>query len=335
MPHEPLPPLLESPRGSLLRERKEKKEEQDRLTCEAEGGTWDHIKKVCIAPELKGVETQGPKADPDLPEVGEIEGTTLQTLTLPDGRTFRGLNRDDIRLISQQQAQQGPIPGTERAGTAQRRADIGFQGQQLAGQVGQFGQLPTSPTGLDVGEAVTTGIIGAIPRAISLAAGGAALGAAGGTAIAPGLGTVAGAAIGAAGGFLSGLAGAMIGNFKSQRSDTTTAQQRTLDEGKQTLMDWVTLARADPVNRNFYLAQYNQQSAQINQAFRQMKLDTSRDLAKFETALPNLAEFNTFYSEGGERDSLNQEMINALNAPLPEGYDLFALAKRREDEKEE
>ncbi|KKK79005.1 hypothetical protein LCGC14_2837830, partial [marine sediment metagenome] len=61
-------------------------------------------------------------------------------------------------------------------------------------------------------------------------------------------------------------------------------------------MDWVTLARADPSKRMEYLAKFNMQLALINQSFRQMKLDTSRDVAKFETALPNLAEFNTFYS---------------------------------------
>ncbi|KKL94853.1 hypothetical protein LCGC14_1860580, partial [marine sediment metagenome] len=52
----------------------------------------------------------------------------------------------------------------------------------------------------------------------------------------------------------------------------------------------------------------------------------------FETALPNLAEFETFYSTGGERDSLNNEMRNALIAPVPEGYDLFELTVRRKDE---
>jgi len=121
----------------------------------------------------------------------------------------------------------------------------------------------------------------------------------------------------------------MISNFKSQRRDTTTAQQRVLDEGKQNLNDWSTLAKNDPANRAYYLAQYNKQSAQINQAYRQMKLDTSRDVTKFETALPNLAEFEAFYSQGGERDALDNEMKNSLLAQAPEGYDMMELSYRR------
>ena len=139
----------------------------------------------------------------------------------------------------------------------------------------------------------------------------------------------AGAAIGAGVGFIARIVGGMQSNFKSQRTDTTTAQQRVLDEGKQTLMDWVTLARSDPANRMFYLSQFNKQLSQIEQAHRQMKLDTSRDLTKFETALPNLAEFDSFYSVGGERDALIEEMIIALKTLPPEGYDMLELTNRR------
>ena len=108
--------------------------------------------------------------------------------------------------------------------------------------------------------------------------------------------------------------------------------KRVLDEGNQTLQDWVTLARSDPANKAFYLAQYNKQLAQIDQAHRQMKLDTSRDLAKFETALPNLAEFDSFYSVGGERDALNEEMRNALLTVSPENYNMLELAHRRQQQ---
>ncbi len=308
-------------------------DKEARRSCIARGGKWDAVNKICDL-DLKVVPkeppSKPPKVTPEGPEVFTNESGRASGITLPDGRTFFGLSPDEVAQIAGQQAdiQKRPL-GTEPVGSAQRRADIQFKGEQLSGQVGQFGQLGVSPTGLDVGEAAVAGVVGAIPRALGLAATGAALGAAGGTVVAPGIGTAAGAAIGAAAGFVSGLASSMIGNFKSQRTDTTTAQQRILDEGKQTLQDWVTLAKNDPANRVFYLAQYNQQSAQIDQAFRQMKLDTSKDVAKFETALPNLAEFNSFYSVGGERDALNNEMQIALTGPLPEGYDLFELAERR------
>ena len=311
--------------------------------CRARGGIWHSDRGVCVMPkdEDKEEEKQSSgggsfsekslgKVTPTTPEITLDKEGNQVGITLPDGRFFGGLSQDDVQQIAAAQLEKTTLPaGTTQVGTAQRAADVQAQGQQLAGQVGQGAELGVSPTGLDVGEAAIAGVVGAIPRALGLAATGAAVGAAGGTAIAPGVGTAAGAAIGAAAGFVSGLASSMIGNFKSQRTDTTTAQQRVLDEGKQTLKDWATLAKNDPANRASYLAEYNKQSSQINQAYRQMKLDTSRDFAKFETALPNLAEFESYYSAGGERDILDIEMRNALLTPVPEGYDLYELDYRR------
>ncbi len=206
-----------------------------------------------------------------------------------------------------------------------------FEAQQLAGQVGQFQQLGVEPTGLDVGQAATQGIVGAIPKALGFAATGAAAGALGGTAVLPGVGTAGGAAIGAVAGFVSGLASSMISNFKSQRTDTTNAQKRVLDEGKQNLNDWATLAAADPANRALYVANFNQQLALIDQAYRQMKLDTSRDVAKFETALPDLAEFEAFYMAQGERDFIVAKMYQSLGVMQdPDySYQMQELATRR------
>ena len=205
-----------------------------------------------------------------------------------------------------------------------------FEAQQLAGQVGQFQQLGVKPTGLDVGQAATQGIVGAIPRALSFAASGAAAGALGGSAFA-GVGAVPGAIIGAVGGFVSGITSSMISNFKSQRTDTINAQKRVLVEGKQNLNDWATLAAADPANRYLYIKNFNQQLALIDQAYRQMKLDTSRDVAKFETALPDLAEFEAFYMAQGERDYLVAKMYQSLGVMQdPDfSYQMQELANRR------
>ena len=219
-------------------------------------------------------------------------------------------------------------PSTEQL-IQQQQAEL--QAQQLAGQVGQFQQLGVKPTGLDVGQAATQGIVRAIPKALGFAATGAAAGALGGTAVLPGVGTAGGAVIGAVAGFVSGLASSMISNFKSQRTDTTNAQKRVLHEGKQNLNDWATLAAADPANRALYIKNFNQQLALIDQAYRQMKLDTSRDVAKFETALPELAEFEAFYMAQGERDYLVAKMYQSLGVMQdPDySYQLQELATRR------
>lgn len=338
MPHEPTfgnPLGAHGPRTGLVRP--DETNAQDKANCEARGGRWDEANKVCILPIKEGLPEQTqitpPRADPTKPEIFKDDKGEQSGIRLPDGRVFLGLSQEEIKQIADAEARKQALPqGTSLAGTAQAASDIAFQGEQLTGQVGEFEQLGISPTGLNVGEAATTGIVGALPTALKLGATGAALGLTGGVsvgALGGPVGAGAGAVIGAVAGFVGGFASSMIGNFKSQRKDTTTAQQRTLDEGKQTMKDWATLAKNDPVNKAQYLSEYNKQSAQIDQAYRQMKLDTSKDVAKFETALPNLAEFESFYSDGGERDTLNIEMRTALLAQPTDGYDMAELQFRR------
>lgn len=312
------------------------KAEQDRKTaCESQGGTWDNQAKRCIFPP-KQTEAQQPvetpKIEPTKPEIFRDEKGNVTGVKLPSGESYVGVGPEQVGAILKQFEQAPPevqAQGIQPVGTQQRQFEQQLQAQQLVGQIGQFGQLPVSPTGLDVGEAATQGIVGAIPRALGLAATGAGVGLVGGTAVAPGIGTASGAAIGAAAGFVSGIASSMISNFRSQRTDTTNAQKRVLDEGKQTLNDWVTLAATDPANRHFYISSFNQQLALIDQAYRQMKLDTQRDVAKFETALPDLAEFEAFYAAQGERDFLIADMQNSLLQPSTTEYKMIELAQRR------
>jgi hypothetical protein len=213
------------------------------------------------------------------------------------------------------------------------------ESQQMALQVGQtapeMGMETLQPTGLDYGEAVTSGLVSGIPNMIRMAGqaavGGAVVGAVGGLATG-GIFSAPLAIIGAGATFIGSLAGSMISNMKQQRRDTTTAQKRVLDEGKQTLKDWVTLAEQDPANKQKYLSEFNKVSAQIDQAYRQMKLDTQRDVLKFETAIPDLAEFETYYASGGERDVLNIEMRQALLLPTAPDYKMLELINRRNNE---
>ena len=112
-------------------------------------------------------------------------------------------------------------------------------------------------------------------------------------------------------------------NRYDQSNSTASAYPENNSGGNQTIdVD-------DPANKAQYLAEYNKVSSQIDAAYRQMKLDTSRDAAKFETALPNLAEFESFYAEGGERDTLDIEMRNALLTVSPENYNMLELSNRR------
>lgn len=323
-----------------------------KLECLAKGGQWDEVTQKCILPsENPNINVFNPITDkiradkeaatlkPELqqPEVfKDVNSGQPSGITLPDGRTFIGIKPQQVQQLADTEKKKQLPEGTSPVGTAQAQLEAGLQGQQLQGQVGQFGQLPVSPTGLDYEQAITQGIVGAIPRALGLAVAGAGAGlTTGGVvgSVVPGAGTAAGAVaggiIGAAGGFVSGIASSMISDFRGQRRDTVNAQKRVLDEGKQTMKDWATLAEADPANKARYLAEYNKVAAQIDQAYRQMKLDTDNDLAKFEAAIPDLAEFEAFYSAGGERDALDQEMRQALLTPGSAEYKMLELAQRR------
>ena len=245
------------------------------------------------------------------------------------------------------------------------------QSQQLAGEVGQFESLATSNDPIfDAEQGVMQGLLNAVPRAIQGLTGLSVLGGAvkgassqpnikvrsGSRALGTNpralginpraLGTNSKAIAAGAGGagmlaginpyvagfaLLATIASSMITEFKGQRTDTINAQKRVLDEGKQNLNDWATLAAADPANRGVYVKNFNNQLAQIEQAYRQMKLDTSRDVLKFETALPDLAEFEAFYSTSGERDFAITKMFQSLQIQTdPEYiYQMAELSNRR------
>lgn len=318
--------------------------------CEAKGGFWNGV--TCEMPQKPatdpqqtaqttkltgvgrnilpvGVEPTGLKGEFDLDPTAEGRGTKdgVEGFFNKEGKFFpEGKDPDKQQIIFDEQGNATGViqpdgtaffgsEVTEQATLQQGAVAADAQPQpNLAGQVGQFDPLGISPTGLDFEEAFTAGIVQSIPRAIQFGVGGLVL---------SGGNPIAGAV-----GFISGLTGGIIGNFKGQRTDTTTAQQRILDEGKQTMKNWATMAAADPANKEFYLGEFNKVAAQIEQAHRQMKLDTSKDLARFETSLPNLAEFNAFYGPGGERSELQEDMLLALNQEAPIDYRLLALKQR-------
>ena len=312
--------------------RAKKKEESARAICEARGGTWDAASKTCSFPQPK--EEIAPPAP-----TTEAGLTREQLIKTEERRTLTAEERERLGLLQGERAGGGFDPrAPARTGATFKQFEAGKtareeQAAQLETQqlVGQVGDIPPSgvvaPTGIDPGEAIAQGLVGAIPRALSFAATGAAIGLGVGAITGPG--AIVTGAVGAVAGFVGGLSSSIISNVKSQRTDTTNAQQRVLDEGKQTLKDWSTMAKADPANREFYLSQFNIQLQLIQDAHVQMLTDTNADVAKFESAVPNLAEFNSFYSLGGERDALVNDMIISLQTPVSIDYSMLELTNRR------
>jgi len=306
-------------------EKARQKLDAKKQACAAKGWFWDDATNTCVQdmpPQKIDLSTITGSSTEETPQSKTDRNINFN----PDGTvTVAGANKKPVTLTKEEYDVYLGKPGelTENVKQAQAQPNIQeFQAEQAGQQLGQFGELPIEPTGLDVGEAATTGIVQNIPKALSYAA-------AAGIVTGAGTNPVSWAAASAV--FVGTLAGGIISSFKSQRTDTTTAQQRVLDEGKQNLNDWTTLAAVDPANSRLYVEKFNQQLALIDQAYRKMKLDTSRDVAKFETALPNLAEFETFYNLQGEKDFLVARMRQALGVQQdPEYiYQLMELAQRR------
>ncbi len=309
--------------------------------CEDKGGFWDAERGVCILVKKEDKVTpppEVPKVDPTTPETFRSADTGALSGIDIDGKTFLGLRPQDVRQIAERDLLKREQPeGTAPVGTAQAQARSAEEAERL---VGQTQPSPTTPTeglvpGVDSGEALIVGFREAIPRALTLAGGAAVAGAAAGLATGGVLSVPL--AIGAAAiTFVGSITASILSNVKSQRTDDTNAQQRVLDEGKQTLQDWTTQAAADPSNRGFYISQFNKQLQQIQDAHVQMLTDTNADVLKFETSVPNLAEFNSFYSVGGERDALQSEMLRSLGGGVGElelNFRMIEMANRRTPQK--
>ena len=306
----------------------------ERARCEAQGGTWDAVNRVCILPPPPEPPKQDIQETPDgvlAPEVFKDQAGRISGVELPDGRTFLGLSPDEVREITEREQGKRQLPqGAVPVGTSRAIAEQQAQSQLLASQVGQTSpSTGLTPTDLSQGDALTRGLVDAVPRALTLAGGAAVAGAAAGAATTGGVASIPLAAAGAAVTFVGSIASSMLSDIKRQRTDNTNAQKRVLDEGKQTLSDWVTLAKANPEKRAEYLAGFNIQLQRIQDAHRQMRLDTNADVGKFETAIPDLAEFNEFYAAGGERDALVNEMREALVTPASVEFQMLELANRR------
>lgn len=303
--------------------------------CIARGGTWDEANQVCIMPkpaETPKIDTQGIDKQTEaykekiskVPKTLRNEQGNLSGIEI-GGKTYLGLSPDEVNTLSEQYQNKIKQPqGTISAGklpNAEEYRQMQIEQQALASQVGQFGELGAlSPTPLDYSQVIKQAGASVLPSALqgagTLAVAGGILGGGAGTALAGPAGTVggaiAGAKLGAALGAVGGITRSMLSTVKSQKMDNVNAQKRVLDEGKQQLAKLVQLMNAYPEKRTEILKTYNAQATQIRRAYEQIKLNTQYDLFEYENAIPDLAEFDAFFSYGGEFDNLNAEMELAI-----------------------
>jgi hypothetical protein len=250
--------------------------------------------------------------------------------------TFNGVNmsRKDYQNVLNEQTgefvrpdKQTPINDSSQTGInsifngkfqQDQQAQMQAQQQaQLQQQVGQINPLtPNATTPIDGGELVGAGlqkgVIGGITGAGAVAGGALALAGAGAT-----VGSavpIAGTLIGAGIGLVAGIAVGVFNNIKKQKTDTISAQNTVLTNGKTNLAKLIALAKAEPRidKKQEYVDQFNTQIYLIKKAQSQMIKDTNADLFKFDDAKVDLQKFENFYAPGGGYDTYTQRMQQVL-----------------------
>lgn len=288
-----------------------------------------------------------PSQTPQPPVNGNFEVfENQQGITLPDGRTFLGLDEEDISDLSDiRQREQLPegFQSVRDAAFARRQAAFG---RGLAEQVDVLPALDPileSTFSPDFGEAGLNVARGAFPSLVGLVGQGGAfaflssgagkkfvnsvlsrVGAAevaGGAALAggAGFGTAIAAffAADAIGDALETATDQVVDNVESQFDDAIRGKQIVLQEGAQNLNDLVSDTNANPQNAARNLRAFNQQLLAIDKAKAELEFEARSNLKVFNSAQDEITEFNVFNGPGGERANLVREMQTALLNPDP------------------
>lgn len=315
--------------SSALERRKKKEEERKRLERERERARIQE--EIRIKQKLEEDRKQKVKEEQERKrkeEILKISRLKPDVIFQEDGSVQ---TPEELAQGKEDIARAKASGGTSLSAARQEEVEQQQQeAQRLGGQIGQFEELPVKQTDFDLGEAATKAAVEAVPSAIQFGAGGLAAGAIGAPATG-GLSIPVLGSLSAAGGFAAGFIRSITSDFKDQRRDMNENPRIVLQDGKTNLQDLATRAATDPANRAVYVNQFNNQLALIEQAHRQIKLDTSKDVLIFERSEDVLADFEFFYSVGGERDILQGEMLTALGVPLDPTYSFreAEMAQRR------
>lgn len=306
------------------------KEEEEKKACIARGGVWDSKTKTCSMPDLSKInKTETAAPIPTTPRAN-IPAGTVETfkssdtgrqsgVVLPDGRTFLGLNPEDVNKIAQGEASRVAIPeNAAPVGTAQAQANRQAQIQRLV-QAAQAGLLTTEELqqigGADVdwNQALGAGAVGVIPGLIGGAASGAVIGGVAGV----GIGAVPGAIIGAIAGGIGTFLTSTRSNIKGQQTGEFTADREALTKGERYLRSLITDTNQNPQNAPENIALFYKTLNMINAAHRKTWADSQETLNIFlgNDGTPQLAKFDVF--DTTMRQYYISQFNTALNAPDP------------------
>ena len=277
--------------------------------CREKGGKWDAINGVCILPKEDEPRVE---VTPTTPETFKDVKTEELSGIVIDGKTYLGLSPADVQQIARRKLEKTQLPeGTAPVGTAQAQAEEQARLQAAIGQIGQVGQLTEAEQAkINVGQAVTAGTVGQIPKILATAGGFAAGGFLAGGPL--------GAAIGAGVGILAGIAGGVLGNIKEQQRGELQAADVELKNARTNMRQLAMLASQDPARAEVYIEQYNQQLTRVIQARKQTKAEVQGNLNSFmEDGREQLADFDSFLQPGGIADIYGQKLEVSLQTKVP------------------
>jgi len=280
-----------------------------------------------MAKKNKSVLEEGlPKVDPSILKLPEQptpqQPTPSPPQALPMPNSQQGIDIKTGKLVDVPGRFLGassPNPTEQLARAEIARQQQAQQAAQLASQIGAepVNMATLKPTPLDTGQVAAAGIAGAIPKIITGIGTGAAAGAAAGAipaAATAGLSIPTGAIIGGVVGLVGGVYSAVKSSISNQQSGQISAQTRILKDGKTNLRRLVSLAKADPLNQERYVSEFNTQLSLMQQSYGQLYLDTQQNLHKFtgKDGTAELQDFANFYAPGGGEDIYKAQMALAL-----------------------
>jgi len=164
--------------------------------------------------------------------------------------------------------------------------------------------------GVDISQALLSGAATAVPGIIGGLVAGATVGALGGP-----IGVVGGAVLGALGAFIGGT----ISNMRNQYQGNIQAEFSNLERSSTNLRAIIQDTNGGGnVAENMQL--FNHQLMIIDDAYSKLHLQTHNNLSKFlgKDGTPELEKFENFYSMGGMRSILVNEMQQAVLNPNPQ-----------------
>lgn len=305
-------------------------ESTEKKNCEAKGGRWDEVNQKCILPEAPKTTASTPTTSsrPTITEpttepiteprelnpqktekITDKEGNVIGA-TIPDGRTFLGLNERDVEKLAEQQREKQAKEallfqpeGTARAVSKEQQQQgieeleqqqQGIQGLEMGLQAGQIDEQSlldeAEIADVNYAKAFFKAVPDMLPDVATAIGGGIVAGSAGWT----GIGGIGGlAALGAG---VRGAYSDIKSEVEGQKREFTGAQEQILEEGKQVLNDITGARNAGAKSSSESAALWQEQLSTIKQAYYNLQRQQIDSRYIGEDLTKEIIEFETYFN---------------------------------------